>query len=206
MGKAYVSRKPKEEQRKSDLFETPKCLTWKLLETGEFDYSKTILDPACGRGAISNILSEKKYFGYGNIVSRDILTTPCNLRSVDFLKMDPKEKQYSYITTNPPFSKFDDFVMKAKEIATEKFAFIGKTNFFGAYQRYEKGVWKHLKHVYIFNRQVDYQGSIHPEGLCHVGNLVTGWFVWDMRWDRSFWKTSVIDVQQYAKLGQYKEI
>jgi hypothetical protein len=201
MGKSYMCKS--EEARKSDLYETPKSLVWKLMETGEFyeGPNKSVLEPACGRGAIVKEL--RRSFFTNKVAYSDKMITSFNLQSVDFLKMP--EYRCNYIITNPPFSLFDDFVMKAKEIAIEKIAFIGKTNFFGAYQRAEKEVWKHLKHVYVFNRQVDYRGPVHEDGLFHVGGLVTGWFIWDMNWDRPFWKTSIMDVQEYAKLGQYKE-
>jgi hypothetical protein len=200
MGKSYMCKS--EKARKSDLYETPKSLVWKLMETDEFEanYNKKVLEPACGRGVIVNELG--KSYSKDQITYSDKMITSFNLRSIDFLKTE--KERYNYVITNPPFSLFDDFVMKAKEMAIEKIAFIGKVNFFGAYQRYEKGVWDHLKHVYIFNRQVDYRGKIHEDGLFHVGGLVTGWFIWDMNWDRPFWKTSIMDVQEYAKLGQYK--
>jgi hypothetical protein len=30
-----------------------------------------------------------------------------------------------------------------------------------------------------------------------AGNLITGWFIWDMNWKEDYWYTSIIDVQKY---------
>lgn len=194
IGKAYANRKKIEDRPKSDFYETPYSLTWELLKLGLFDFNKGCLEPASGMGAIHSILND--IFRWG-CMGNDIRIT-----GDDFLDWTEK---YPYIITNPPFSLFDEFVLKAKEIATEKIAMIGKVNFFGAYKRVEKGVWKHLKHVYIFNRMVDYRTPVRDDGLFHVGNLVTGWFVWDLSWNEDWWHTSILDVQKYAKLGQYHE-
>lgn len=193
MGKNYVSRRPIDKRPESDFYETPPSLVWELMKLNHFDYEKKVLEPACGNNAIVNEL--KKYWK-NQVIGLDILNG-----GYDFLK---KHDKVDYIITNPPFSLFDKFVMKAKEVTKEKFCFIGKVNFFGAYQRQKNNIWKNLKYVYIFNRQVDYRSLIRKDGLFNVGNLITGWFIWDLSWEASFWMTSVIDVQKYAKLGQIK--
>ena len=89
---------------------------------------------------------------------------------------------------------FDEFVTKAKEVA--RFViFIGKTNFFGAYQRCKKGIWNHLEFVSVFNRQVDYRSPARKDGKFQCGNLVTGWFFWNRNWKSNYWETSIMDVQ-----------
>lgn len=191
MGKAYTNRKKEKDRPESDFYETPYSLTWKLIELNEFDKNNTILEPSCGNYAISsqliknNFIVEATDLKYGN----------------NFFNLD---KKYKYIITNPPFSQFDNFVLKAKDIS-EKFAFIGKVNFFGAYNRTINNIWKNLKSIYIFNRQIDYRGEINEKGHFYVGNLVTGWFVWDKNWDKNYFETKIIDVQQFAKLGQLKK-
>ena len=196
MGKAYANRKQEKERPESDFYPTPKSLTWNLLELHEFGRNDVIWEPACGNGAISNELPK---FGYENYRATDL-----NM-GVDFLKTNKEEVYVNHIITNPPFSLFDEFVLKAKELVTSKIAFIGKVNFFGATGRQKKGIWKNLSNVYIFDRQVDYRTPERDDGLFHVGNLVTGWFIWDMNWKEDWWKTSIISVQEYAKLGQVKE-
>jgi hypothetical protein len=191
MGKAYANKTPMDQHPDSDYYCTPKSLVWKLLDLCIIQNS-SIYEPACGEGAISSVLKERGF----NVIEDDIRTT-----GKDFLLC---EKHYPWIMTNPPFSLFDEFVIKAKQ-CSDQFIFLAKTNFFGAYQRYEKGIWKNLKSVYIFNRQVDYRTPMREDGLFHVGNLITGWFHWDKNWNENYWRTSIIDVQSYAKLGQYHE-
>lgn len=182
-GKAYANRKKESERPKSDFYQTPYCLTWELIKLNEFDISKTIYEPACGKGAIS---SQLKNAGY-SVLENDLNTTGKN-----FLNC---KDHYDYIITNPPFSLFDDFVLKAKE-CSDKFAMIMKTNFFGAYKRNLNGVWKNLNKVYIFNRQIDYQNE--PD-VFSCGNLITAWGIWDKNWNENYHETRIIDIQGYFK-------
>lgn len=193
MGKAYANRKKVSERPDGDLYETPRPLTWELIKLKIFDFNKTVLEPAEGNGAITDILNNYFYVVYSNDISYHEDFLNYERWGVDnggnLFKPD-------YIITNPPFSKFDAFVLKAKEVVKEKVVFIGKLNFFGAYQRIKKGVWKNLSDVYIFNRQVDYRFFREDDKLI-AGNLVTGWFVWDKNWDKDYWRTHIIDVQKY---------
>lgn len=193
MGKNYANRKPVAERPESDFYATPRSLIKELCLLEPVPKNSLIYEPASGNKVLVQELAEN---GYYNVVDDDIRTT-----GKDFLQC---KEHYDVIWTNPPFSLFDEFVLKAKECA-DTVIFIGKTNFFGAYQRWQNGVWKNLKHVYIFNRQVDYRTSTRYDGLFHVGNLITGWFIWDKSWKEDYWTTSVMDVQKYAKLGQFKE-
>lgn len=193
MGKNYANRKPVEERPESDFYITPRSLVWELLKLNLIRQTETIYGPAAGSEVI---VSELVKQGYYNVVSDDIRTT-----GKDFLQCTD---HYDVICENPPFSLFDEFVLKAKQ-CSDHVIFIAKTNFFGAYKRQQMGVWDNLKSVHIFNRQVDYRTPTRDDGLFHVGNLITGWFEWDSSWDKPYWKTSVLDVNKYAKLGQFKE-
>jgi len=200
IGKAYANRKPEDKRPESDFYSTPISLVWELLKLPIMDNIKTVLEPACGENAISDQLAEagKK------VISTDIRT------GCDFLTDKKYDNIYPVadaIITNPPFSLFDEFVTKAKHISPIVIM-IAKTNFFGAYQRNANGIWKDLSHVYIFNRQVDYRTPYRNDGCFNVGNLITGWFVWEKGWSEKHgenWLTSIIDVQKYATLGQIKE-
>lgn len=209
IGKAYTNRKPVSERPESDFYPTPKYLVERLLIHDAFvenlqtsyEYARlhnrceiNVLEPACGNGAISSVL--KKRLKFANIIEHDIRTD-----GVDFLSYEPKEK-IDLIITNPPFSLFDDFVQKAKKIAPVV-VFIGKLNFFGAYNRHMNDVWHDLRNVLIFNRQVDYRTEERDDGKFYCGNLVTGWFIWNVRYQKEYFMTDVIDVQSgVIKRGQ----
>lgn len=213
MGKAYSNRKPVEQRPDSDFYPTPAYLIEELVYSDEFkvvielisayelvqEHHKIlgknnikILDPACGDGIFGKVLKEhlpKAFPAFTfEIIEHDIRKD-----GVDFLSFESKN-EFDIVITNPPFSLFDEFVTKAKEVAPFVI-FIGKTNFFGAYNRYKKGIWNHLEFVSVFNRQVDYRSPVREDGKFQCGNLVTGWFFWNRNWKSNYWETSIMDVQ-----------
>lgn len=144
-GKDFFSRKAK-----SDFFETPYSMTEQLLENERFDYDRTFLEPAEGHGAIEKILYQRVKIH--NLYSYDL----CYRQKVDFLKEDRK---FDYIITNPPFSLWDEFVQKAKTIAAEKFAFLGRLEFLTGIKRFNDSLYFDsnypLTRVYLFTRKVN---------------------------------------------------
>lgn len=116
-GKAYANRKRVEIRSPNDFFQTPKCLTWELLNVEDnsgvriFDRNENdiILDPCCGKYAISSILKESGL----NVVEKDLIY------GNDFLARDIMGNyedltRYHKIVMNPPFKLFNDFVKKSK--------------------------------------------------------------------------------------------
>jgi hypothetical protein len=196
MGKNYANRKPKNERPESDYYPTPRSLVWKLIDASPdlFLRELPIVDPACGEMAILKALKDKGF----TLTHGDDLTL-----GRDFLK-ESYNGQFSQAIMNPPFSLFDEFILKAKS-EFPLFASILKTNFFGAVGRHKAGVWANLKYLYIFNRQVDYRTPLREDGHFHLGNLITGFGVWDRSWDKDYWETRIIDINDYAKLGGIKE-
>ena len=118
------------------------------------------------------------------------------------LKDKYKDNEFDYVILNPPFDLWDKFIEKAKKIADTVIA-IGKTDYFSCYQRLQNGIWDTLSDVYIFNRKVDYQFPIFESGEFGVGSLTSGWFVWKKGYTESP-RLHFIDVQKYAKLGNYE--
>lgn len=167
MGKAYANKKKLENKPKNDFYPTPKGLVYELLDTKELNGYKNILEPACGKYAISNVLKEKGY----NVTSRDLQY------GQDFLKDSYENESYDAIVTNPPFNLWNEFVEKAKSINCKKIIFIGRTNYFGSHSRNIKGVWNELSDVYVFDRQIAYDGLFREDGKAKAGCLITGWFV-----------------------------
>src|SRR5574344_131209 len=192
VGKAYTNRKPIEERPESDFYRAPSSLTQVLWGTCEFADFDDIYEPMAGDGAIASVLRNNGY----NVIMDDIRTT-----GKDFLDFN---STVDYIVTNPAFSIFTETVQKCDEVCLYGYTLLGKMNFFAAHSRTELNLWRHLKHVYIFDRQVDYRTPYREDGAFCVGNLVTGWFVFDKSWDKGFWNTSVMDVQKWATLGSYE--
>lgn len=187
MGKSYAQRKPVEND---DLFHTPVCCT-ELLLKGE--RLKNVIEPACGDNAIVDPLRASGI----NVNSFDIKTGD------NFLELEGNFRK-NQCMTNPPFFLWDDFVNKSKELEFKKTVFLGRGNYLGTVDRYESGIFHGLKHIYWFNRYIDYRTPRRDDGLFHVGALLTGWFVWERNYTGKT-TMSQLDVQPWAKLGGYNE-
>ena len=195
-GKAYAH---KSGQRKGDLYHTPKSLVWVAEDIIKHEFSYDILEPSAGQ---SN-------FPIWEALTYDFnISTYCNdlfdpETGDDYLDEDNKLfKTFSEIITNPPFSLWDKFVLKAKTHC-DKFMFIGRLNYFGTQSRLKKGIWDNLKGIYPFSRYVDYQTPYRNDGLFHVGAMATAWFLWDMEYEGNI-DFQILDVSKWAKLGGFR--
>ncbi len=190
LGKAYANRKKLKDRPKGDLYHTPRSLLWELQKVEAFQYH--IADPSCGSKVI-----EQEFKEHG------VLSTDIDM-GIDFF--DRKAVGSIYIgegsdsIQNPPFSKWDDFVFRCKELGYRKIAILGRTNYFGCDGRSKSGIWDRLARVHIFNRYVDYQTPLRDDGLFHVGAMQTAWFIWELG-HTGPWTGHIMDVQKYAKLG-----
>ena len=166
-GKNFSANNAKGLRKKSDFYETPYSITNHLLKVEDFDKSLTVCEPACGAGAISNIL--KKH--WNNVTAYDV--------EKDFLL---EYGNYDYIITNPPFSIAYEFVQKAKQVATKKFAFLlplsylhGKKRYDDIYMDKEYG----LKKVYVFTRYPMLGESLREDGKYNTGMMVYAWYIFE---------------------------
>jgi hypothetical protein len=190
-GKAYANRKPVNERPESDNYPTPIPLIIELEKLGILKRRVVYHDPGCGDGQLVNTINSLGYKCTGD----DIRMT-----GNDFL-LDTRKREA--ILTNAPFSIYDDFILHAKEVSPIVIS-IGKTNFFGSHSRTTNGLWRNLKFVYTFDRQIDYRTPLGSMEL-NVGNLVTCWYVWDRSWKKDYAIMRTIDVQKYCTLGAVKE-
>jgi hypothetical protein len=126
-----------ESQDSLDDFPTPPWATRALIEHvigGKKQVrSQVCLEPACGAGHMSKVLSE--YFrsvksvdihsyGYGEV--RDFLATPHGTNSFD------------WVITNPPFRLAEDFTTLALKLARKGVAMLTRTVFIESVGRYER--------------------------------------------------------------------
>jgi hypothetical protein len=193
-GKSYANRLKKEDRPRGDFYSTPKSLIWVARDIIKKEFQGSgILEPCSGEDAISSAL-RKDYC----LVATNDLYYPSDQNN-DYLK---RVWFNWYIITNPPFSLWDEFVIKAKEHC-KKFMFIGRLNYLGTASRLKNGIWNNLKAIYPFNRYVDYRTPYREDGLFHVGAMATAWFLWDMSYTGKP-TIEILDVQKYAKLGNYK--
>lgn len=186
MPKAYANKKPKSERPEGDFYPTSKSLIWvaKDLIEKEFSIDKPILEPCSGNGAISQELKKMGYSVHENDLFQgglDYLTTPYN---------------FEFVITNPPFSQWDDFVVKAKK-ESKKIMMIGRLNYLGTTSRLSNGIWNNLKAIYCFDRYVDYRTKERDDGRFLCGAMATAWFLWDASYFGSP-QINFLSVQPYA--------
>jgi len=147
-------------RKKSDFYETPYSLTWLLLEKETLEGS--ILEPACGNGAISSIVGGESY---------DI--------EVDFLK---ETRYYDTIITNPPFSLAQDFILKAKQVAKKKIIFLLPLSYLHGKRRHDT-IWLDkdfpLSKIYVFTRYPMLGEKLRNDGKHNTGMMVYAWYVWE---------------------------
>jgi hypothetical protein len=170
-GKDFFSRKSK-----SDFFETPYSMTEQLLINEKFNYNKKILEPAMGHGAILKILRKCTLNTYGNDIST----------GKSFFK---EENKFDYIITNPPFSLWDEFIKKAKTVAIEKFAFLGRLEFLTGLKRFNENIYFDpeypLTKIYLFVRKVNLSFSeeaypkLREDGKYPAGMYHYAWFIFE---------------------------
>jgi len=166
-GKNFSANNARGQRKKSDFYETPYSMTSHLLEVEDFNKSLTVCEPACGDGAIVKILEKK----WDNVVAYDI--------EKNFLW---ETGNYDYIITNPPFSLAYEFVQKAKQIATEKFAFLLPLSYLHGKKRYDNIYMDKqygLKKVYVFTRYPMLGESLREDGKYNTGMMVYAWYIFE---------------------------
>lgn len=157
------------ERRELDFYETPWQATEALL-LREYEFLRTfteIWEPACGDGAISNVL---KLHGY-HAVSTDIAPRGYG-GTLDFLKADFPPAQA--IITNPPFFLAEDFIKHAHKLGCEYTALLLKANYFHADCRIKLFNDYTPARVYPVGWRIDFTGG----GANHFDCI---WVVWDKR-------------------------
>ena len=134
-GKAYAHRFG---NRPGDLYDTPKSLIWSAFSIIKSEFKNG--------GSISQELEKYNY----SVQKNDLYVKNKLYENCDYLYNSWVGNKY--IITNPPFSLWDEFVLKAKTHC-KKFMFIGRLNYLATQSRVNKGIWNNLKGVYPFSRE-----------------------------------------------------
>lgn len=159
-------------RKENDFYPTPAYATEALLNREDFEGS--IWEPACGNGAISELLCDRGF----DVRSTDLIDRGYGLPGVDFL-LNGGNVKANNIITNPPFSLGLPFILESKRSTDSKIAMFLKTTFLEGSKRHGMFLDKEcpLKCMYQFVKRVSFgkEEGTHTGG----GMMAFAWFVWD---------------------------
>lgn len=152
-----------------DFFPTPKWATYALIDNESFDGD--IWEPACGNGAMSDVLKEK-----GNAVySSDLYNRGYGDYGIDFLTQN---KKFDNIITNPPYNCAEGFVESGIRNSSKKFALLLRLAFLEGGNR-NRTIFSQTppNRVWVFSERI----TFYPENAERKGSGTTAyaWFIWD---------------------------
>lgn len=159
-------------RQKDDFYPTPSRAIESLLKVETFDGD--IWEPACGDGAISNVLEAAGY----RVVSSDLVDRGYGETGIDFLmEWHPRAPN---IITNPPFKLAVPFVRKSLELYSGKIAMLLKIAFLEGVGRAELFATSPLARVHVFSQRLAFVpgGTAEARKLDGGGMMAFAWFVW----------------------------
>jgi hypothetical protein len=152
-----------------DFYPTPAWATYALIDNEKF--SGEIWEPACGDGAMSEVLAET-----GNRVSSsDLYNRGFGEIGIDYLT---SARTAPNIITNPPFNSAEGFVANGLATAGNKFALLLRLAFLEGANRANtifhrappSRVWVFSERITFYMKGAQVAGS---------GTTAYAWFVWD---------------------------
>jgi hypothetical protein len=164
-------------ERGHDLYETPVCATLALLRAENLPHR--IWEPACGRGAIVNVLRAAGH----EVVATDVvdygipITSP-GYYGIDFLMERRAPEGTELICTNPPFKLANEFVAHALELCP-RVVMLLRLAFLESERRtriLESGA---LARVHIFRKRLPMMHRDGWTGPRASNGMAFGWYVWD---------------------------
>lgn len=199
-GKCY-SKVNQGQRKKGDFYQTPYSMTEQILETIYINPKSSILEPAAGDGAIVKVLKKhfsKDQFPNITIYASDINRQVCNW---NFLTTDFKQR-FDWIITNPPYSLANEFVVRAKEIASNVLMLL-PLNYLQGQRRYQEEIFNTLNSIYIFTRMPMLSEEIREDGKYKTGMQAYAWYYWNSASNTEptiYW----LDNQKYVlRKGEY---
>ncbi len=166
-----VGDSPDGKRESNDFYPTPPKATRALI--GIEAFHGDIWEPACGDGAISNVLFDEGY----RVYSTDLVNRGFGASGVDFLMETRPLNGAENIVTNPPFKLMVPFVYKSLELCTGKVAMLLRITALEGIERKKLFSSTPLARVWVFSKRITFNrgGVKSPTG----GMLAFAWFVWD---------------------------
>lgn len=165
----------KHADRGYDLYETPPIAVEALLKNVHITKAEPVIEPCCGRGAISKVLINHGYMVY----SSDINPEWPGAETEDFLtRREPLRGVYPTIITNPPYKHAQAFVEKSLALGAARVFMLLRLAFLESERRSNILDGGNLVAVYPFKRRLP---MMHRDGW--TGNKASSaipfaWFEW----------------------------
>lgn len=157
--------------RTDDFHETPHVAVEALLSVETF--IGAIWEPACGNGAISDILFARGH----NVISTDLVSRGYGPGRVDFLlELAPRAPN---IITNPPFKLAAEFARRACDLTTSKVALLCRLGWLEGNARRAMFEATPLARVWVFSRRLPMMHRVGWDGPESSSAIAFAWFVWD---------------------------
>ena len=158
--------------RGDDLYETPAVAVEALLRVEALPH--IIWEPACGPGAIVNVLREHGH----HVIATDLVDYGCpdSQSRIDFLMEVPQ--LVGAIVTNPPFKLAEEFVAKALALCPRVIMLL-RLAFLESERRcaiLDNGM---LARVHVFRKRLPMMHRGGWQGRKANSGMAFAWFVWD---------------------------
>jgi hypothetical protein len=170
-----VQRHPLAE-RGVDLYETPAVAVEALLRVLPLP-AGAIWEPACGRGAIANVLRAHGY----TVVCTDLVDYGVDSAAVygeDFLKTTELPPGVTTILTNPPYSIANEFVAHALELCANVIMLL-RLAFLESERRSPILDGAGLKRVFVFRKRLPMMHRDGWEGRKANSGMAFAWMFWE---------------------------
>lgn len=154
-----------------DFYVTPVRATEALLSVEDFE--GMIWEPACGTGAISEVLISH----FHDVISSDLLDKGYGTPNADFLKSDGIFVEN--VITNPPFRHAQEFVEQALSCTSGKVAMLLKLAFLEGGKRSAFLKTTPLKNVWVFSKRLKMSRNGDENAYPGGGMISFAWFVWE---------------------------
>ena len=161
-----------------DSFSTPKVAVDALL--GVVKFGKLILEPCCGTGSISKVLTERGY----DVISRDLYDWGFGEVGEDFLV--DEVKSVDAVVTNPPFTHGTQFALKALECTKArrgKVAILNRLLWMEGKKRKKLFTEYPLSNVLVFSERLERMNRPDYKGKSSKSLLAFAWFIWDWKYE-----------------------
>jgi hypothetical protein len=170
-----VQRHPLAE-RGADLYETPRVAVEALLRVLPLPGGE-VWEPACGRGAIANVLRAHGH----RVVCTDLIdygADPTAVYGVDFLKTTELPAGVGCILTNPPFKLVNKFIAHALALCPNVIM-LARLALLESERRSSVLEGRGLKRVFIFRKRLPMMHRDGWDGRKANSAVAFAWYVWE---------------------------